>query len=80
MHVSKTGRACLLQVLSGHGGFVTSATIGADGRKAVTTSGDALGMVWDLGTGELLATLQGHSATVSAAVMTRKSRCRPECL
>lgn len=61
-------------MLSGHGGFVTSVTIAADGRKAITTSGDMLGIVWDLQTGTALETLQGHSAVVTAAVMTRKSR------
>jgi len=65
----------VLQVLGGHGGFVTSVVISADGRKAVTTSGDTLGMVWDLGSGTCLEVLPGHSAAVTAAVLTRKSRC-----
>lgn len=38
----------MLQVLDGHGGFVTNVVISADACKAVTTSGDMLGMVWDL--------------------------------
>ena len=63
-----------MKVLEGHGGFVTNVVISADGHKAVTTSGDTLGMVWDLHTGARLETLQGHSASVTAAVLTRKSR------
>ncbi len=69
---------CCVQVLEGHGGFVTDVVISADGRRAVTTSGDTLAMVWDAQTGACLETLQGHSAPVTAAALTRKSRS--ECL
>ena len=59
----------------GHSGWLTGASISHDGGQAVTTSGDGSALLWDLATGEQLRVLEGHSAEVSASLMTRKGRC-----
>lgn len=64
-----------LLVWQGHSGWLTGVSISHDGGQAVTTSGDGLALVWDLATGEQLRALEGHSAEVTASLMTRKSRC-----
>lgn len=68
-------RLLVVHVGQGHSGWLTGASISHDGSQAVTTSGDGLGLVWDLATGKQLRTLEGHSAEVSASLMTRKARC-----
>ena len=60
--------------LQGHGGWLTGVTVSHDGTVAVTTSGDELGMVWDLPSGVRRHTLTGHSGEVSASILTRKAR------
>ena len=61
--------------VQGHGGWLTGATISQDSSQVVTTSGDGLALLWNLSTGEQLRVLEGHSAEVSASLMTRKGRC-----
>lgn len=66
-----------MQELEGHAGFVTSCVLSADSNRAVTTSGDCTGMVWRVADGKCVEVLQGHSAPLIAACLTRKSRCAP---
>jgi WD40 repeat protein len=61
-------------VSQGHGGWLTGVTVSHDGTVAVTTSGDELGMVWELPSGGRRHTLTGHSGEVSASILTRKAR------
>ncbi len=49
-------------------------TVSCDGGLAVTTSGDELGLVWDLPLGKRRQSLTGHSGEVSASILTRKAR------
>ena len=41
-----------------------------DGRRVVSGSGDKTLKVWDIATGECVATLEGHSNTVRCAAST----------
>jgi len=61
--------------IQGHGGWLTGVTASVDGGLAVTTSGDELGLVWDLPSGKRRQSLTGHSGEVSASILTRKARC-----
>ena len=40
----------------------------------MTTSGDGVALVWDLSSYKQLRVLEGHSAEVSASLMTHKAR------
>ncbi len=66
-----------MQELEGHAGFVTSCVLSPDCARAVTTSGDCTGMVWRVADGGCAEVLQGHSAPLVAACLTRKSRHPP---
>ena len=46
----------------------------ADGRRAVSASGDTTLKVWDLESGEELRTLAGHSDYVSGVAVTADGR------
>ena len=68
--------ACMADLLmQGHGGWLTGVTVSHDGAVAVTTSGDELGLVWELPSGNRRQSLTGHSGEVSASILTRKARC-----
>ena len=41
-----------------------------DGRRVVSASGDNTLKVWDVATGECVATLKGHTETVRRAAST----------
>lgn len=42
--------------------------------RVVTTSGDGTAIAWNLDTGEVVRILEGHSASILAAAVTRKGR------
>jgi WD40 repeat protein len=56
-----------LRSLSGHTGFVYSASFSPDGARIVTTSRDKTAKVWDAATGAELRTFRGHTDSVSSA-------------
>jgi WD40 repeat protein len=49
----------VLSILEGHARDVTGCAVTPDGRRAVSASGDRTFKVWDLGTGQCLATVHG---------------------
>ncbi|HEV2964262.1 MAG TPA: WD40 repeat domain-containing protein [Candidatus Angelobacter sp.] len=56
------GSGQLLATLEGHSGTVWSAIFSPDGQRIATASADKTARVWNVvGSGELLARLQGHS-------------------
>ena len=50
----------------GHSAYVNGVAVTADGRRAVSASGDNTLKVWDLESGRELRTLAGHSAVSMA--------------
>ena len=64
----------LIRTLEGYTGWVRAVAITADGRRAVSGSGDRTLRLWDLGTGQTLHTLQGHTDTVRAVAVTPDGR------
>ncbi len=56
-----------LAELTGHTGWVTSASFSPDGARIVTASDDNTARVWDAATGESLAELTGHTDGVTSA-------------
>lgn len=59
---------------AGHGGWLTDGAIANCGKRAITTSGDELAVVWDMVKGSCLNVLEGHSGEVRSVVMTRRGR------
>lgn len=57
-----------LRTLGGHTGWVSSVTLDADGRRAVSASDDRMLKVWDLETGMCLRTLQCYTHARFAAL------------
>jgi WD40 repeat protein len=58
----------LRMVLPGHTGTVWSASYNQDGTRVVTGSSDKTAKVWDPATGQVVATLSGHTDVVKFAV------------
>ena len=54
-----------LTKLEGHSGAVNSAAFSPDGQRVVTASDDHTVHVWNAGTGQVLAKLEGYSAAFS---------------
>jgi WD40 repeat protein len=63
------------EVLAGHGAWVSSVALAANGTVGVTVSGDETGVVWDLSSASFLKVLEGHSGEVRSVVLTRHGRC-----
>ena len=64
----------LLRTLSGHTREVQGVAVTADGRLAVSASGDQTLKVWDLVTGQQRRTLGGHTDKVTAVAVTPDGR------
>jgi WD40 repeat protein len=64
----ETGRE--FRKLFGHSDAVFGVAVTADGKRAVSASGDRTLKVWDLATGRALRTLQGHSDSVLGVALT----------
>jgi len=63
-----------LNVIEGHGGYVTSVAIGNDGRLAVSGSNDHSLRVWDVPTGRCLRVLEGHQQHVLSVAISGDAR------
>ncbi|MEG4342289.1 WD40 repeat domain-containing protein, partial [Microcoleus sp. A003_D6] len=63
-------RRGLLRTLTGHSNSVNAVAITADGKRAISGSGDNSLKVWDLTTGDEQFTLKGHSYSVNAVAVT----------
>jgi WD40 repeat protein len=64
----------LLRILIGHTARVTAVAVDAQGRIAVSGSGDETVRVWDLQREQCTATLQGHTSAVLAVAMDAQGR------
>jgi WD40 repeat protein len=60
--------------LRGHEGPVTSVAFSPDDKWVVTTGWDPTARVWELATGRLAATLNGHTSRVTGAVFSPPDR------
>jgi WD40 repeat protein len=72
-------KPALLRTLEGHNTSVNSVSVTADGRRAVSGSGDKPARVWDLRvwdleTGECLHVLEGHTDKVESVSVTPDGR------
>ena len=63
-----TPHPALLKTLTGHTNRVASVSITPDGHLAISGSADGTVRVWDLSSGELLHTLEGHTSVESVSV------------
>ncbi|XRB25260.1 EF-hand domain-containing protein [Pseudoscourfieldia marina] len=59
--------ATILNNMTGHSDYVTSASYSADGTRIVSASWDQTVRVWDATTGACISVLEGHSSTVTSA-------------
>ena len=57
----------LVRTLEGHASAVAGVAVTPDGKRAVSASDDKTLKVWDLATGAVLHTLEGHSDARSTA-------------
>ena len=57
----------MLHTLRGHDRTVNAAALTLDGRRAVSVSGDQRLVVWDLDSGEEIASFRGDAALVAVA-------------
>ncbi len=58
------------RTLSGHAGLINDLAFSPDGARLVTASGDSTARVWDVSTGNLVASLEGHGDVVWSAVFS----------
>jgi len=63
-----------IPTFEGHGGYVTSVCLSADGRRALTGSEDKTLRLWDVATCQCLRAFEGHSQTVSSVSLSRDGR------
>ena len=68
----ESGRAP--RTLEGHASHVYSVAVTADGRRAVSASGDRTLTVWDLESGRALRTLEGHASFVCGVAVAGDGR------
>jgi GTPase SAR1 family protein len=72
--IERKGEVQPTTVLNGHKDQVQGVAISADGRWAVSGSADKTVRVWDVETGECLATLEGHTQSVYGVAVTADGR------
>ena len=56
-----------MHALKSHASWVRSLNVSRDGQKLISASDDRTVRIWDLVTGDVLAVMSGHAASVSAA-------------
>lgn len=64
----------LVRTLEGHTSFVSGVAVTANGRFAVSASGDTTLKVWDLESGQAVRTLHGHTYPVNGVAVTSDGR------
>ena len=72
--IKKKGRSPQVKILEGHTRVVHGVAITADGRWVVSGSRDNTVRVWEVKSGNCLATLEGHTAYVLGVAMTADGR------
>ena len=60
--------------LTGHEGYVRSASFSPDGKRIVTASSDKTARVWDAASGKPIAVLRGHADLVWSAAFSPDGR------
>jgi WD40 repeat protein len=65
-----TNAHCFLHSFSGHSDWVSSVSLSADGRYALSGSADRTLKYWDLSTGECLRTLESHAEWVTSVCLS----------
>ncbi|HWO25377.1 MAG TPA: AAA family ATPase [Kofleriaceae bacterium] len=73
-HVATSESPALERNLVGHTASVNACAVTPDGRRVVSASADTTLKVWDLETGQAVATLQGHTDLVLACAVTPDGR------
>ncbi|MFN8489554.1 MAG: protein kinase [Caldilineaceae bacterium] len=68
----ETGRC--LRIFRGHTRQVTSVTLSADGRRALSGSADTTLRLWDIETGQCLRIFKGHTEQVSSVCLSADAR------
>jgi WD40 repeat protein len=63
-----------IRTLEAHAGPVTSVSMSADGRRALSGSWDETVRLWDLETGACLRTLRGHTGWITGVSLMDQSR------
>jgi WD40 repeat protein len=58
----------LLRTLSGHSNWVSAVAVTADGKRAISGSDDNTLKLWNLETGEVIASFTGESSIYCCAV------------
>ena len=72
-----------LKMLNGHGSFVTTVAISKDGSKIVklvSGSWDNIIKIWDVPSGNLLETFEGHSNDVNCLCLSPDQSKNNECI
>ena len=69
-----------LKMLNGHGSFVTTVAISKDGSKIVSGSWDNTIKIWDVPSGNLLKTFEGHTNHVNSLCLSPDQSKNNECI
>jgi WD40 repeat protein len=72
LHPPSTG---LLRMLQYHSGTLTALALSADGRRAVSGTGDGMLNVWDVENAQELRTLKGLACKVDALAISANGHC-----
>jgi len=74
LYPSLLSHPALVRTLAGHTSRVTGVVLTADGRWALSASGDHTVKVWDLATGQERLCLAGHRSQVNGVAVTADGR------
>jgi WD40 repeat protein len=72
--LTDTARQRLLFTLNGHPGEVTKLNLSPDSSYLATSDSSGTTIVWDLQTGQSVATLTGHTETIRYVVFSHDGR------
>lgn len=72
--MSAFGQLPKLMLPIGHAGFMNTISFSNDGRKVVTSGTDRTAKIWDVNTGLLLASCEGHTEPVYQAVFSHDGK------
>ncbi len=64
----------LIRTFEGHSAFVSSVSLSADGKYAISGSADKTLKLWEVSTGQCLRTFEGHSDDVNSVCLSADGR------